>query len=58
VAGENRKVDYTYGWYSASARNNDIEGYKNKGKAVIRLNAENHLHLTLKLLASYLLCES
>jgi hypothetical protein len=45
VAGENSKVVYTYGWYSASA------GYNNKGKVVIMLNAEKHPHLTLKLLA-------
>jgi hypothetical protein len=24
VAGENSEVEYTYGWYSASAGNNDM----------------------------------
>jgi hypothetical protein len=44
------------------ARYNDMQdimicvGYNNKGKIVVRLRAEIHLHLTLKLLASYLLC--
>jgi hypothetical protein len=26
IAGENSKVEYTYGWYSASAGNNDMQG--------------------------------
>jgi hypothetical protein len=32
--------------------------YNNKGKVVVRLNVEKHLHLTHKLLASYLLSYS
>jgi hypothetical protein len=32
--------------------------YNIKGKAIIRLNAEKHLHLTHKLLAFYLLSEN
>jgi hypothetical protein len=58
VAGENSKVEYTYGWYSTSAGGNFFAKRNNKDKAIIRLNAEKHLHLTLKLLASYLLYES
>jgi hypothetical protein len=52
---ENSKIEYTYDWYSASVENNDMHGYNMKGKAIIRLNAEKHLHLTHKLLAFYLL---
>jgi hypothetical protein len=32
--------------------------YNIKGKSIIRLNAEKHLHLTHKLLAFYLLSEN
>jgi hypothetical protein len=26
VAGENSKIEYSYGWYSASAEGNDMQG--------------------------------
>jgi hypothetical protein len=54
VAGmlqKNSKVEYTYGWYLASAGINDNVRYNNKDKAVIRLKTEMHIYLTLKLLA-------
>jgi hypothetical protein len=50
VAGENSKIEYTYGWYSASAEINDMQGII-KGKAIVRLKAEMRIYLTLQLLA-------
>jgi hypothetical protein len=32
TTGGNRKVEYTYGWYSASAGNNDMHGIISKVK--------------------------
>jgi hypothetical protein len=32
VAGKNSKVEYTYGWYSASAENNDMQDIIRKVK--------------------------
>jgi hypothetical protein len=48
---ENSKVEYTYGWYSASARTQCYAWYNDKDNAVVRLNAEKHLYMTLKLLS-------
>jgi hypothetical protein len=45
------KVEYTYGWYLASVGKIWYAYHNNKDKAIIRLNVEKHLYLTLKLLA-------
>jgi hypothetical protein len=45
------KVEYTYSYYSASVGNKLYAGYINKDKVVKRLNAENHIYVTHKLLA-------
>jgi hypothetical protein len=49
VAGKNSKIEYTYGWYSTSVENNDMQSNNdNKDKVVIRFNVEKHIYLTLK----------
>jgi hypothetical protein len=47
----NSKVEYTYGWYSASAEIKSYAKGNNKVNKVIRSEAEIHLNMTHNLLA-------
>jgi hypothetical protein len=43
--GKNSKVDYTYGWYSASGGKIGYVGHNIKDKTITKLYVEKKLHI-------------